>query len=47
MFNDLSSYDNYDCVIEEGYLVSEVFVFVNVCFWDNVWLLYLWDDFVN
>lgn len=47
MFNDLSSHDNYDRAIEEGYSASEALTFVNARSRDNARLPYPWDDSVN
>lgn len=47
MFNDLSSRDNYDRAIEEGYSANDALAFVNARSRDNARLPYPWDDSVN
>ncbi|WP_318766914.1 alpha-glucosidase [Lactiplantibacillus carotarum] len=46
-FNDLSSHDNYDRAIEEGFSRQDALKFVNARSRDNGRLPYPWDDSVN
>ena len=46
-FNDLSSHDNYDRAIEEGYSKEAALEFVNARSRDNARLPYPWDNSIN